>query len=299
MISTQTDSRSLLLRATHILQIRILDTVAEDWRPISSRLKERFVNVKVAIEEILKGNLAEKGGDTIPLRLRQADNVGPMLLAVPGSWSAATLTPGEVFLTFSRSPNTEAAAVLSEPACECVQSDATAMNDVRLALRSGIPPLPLPQFVALCQAERNRLGRLIGEYLVARLPEILCADLPGFNTMMNLVEQADLSPVARTVLVTGIYSRALAIDPAPSRFVARLLLGSFRLLTLASASALHTNLTQTYLPNLLGWEGGAEKKLARFVFAEQMDEWRLAESVLAQLPASAQASKLLDWVRSR
>jgi hypothetical protein len=297
MIPVKPESHSDILRATQILLVELMTAEIGAWQPVSPKLQERPAQVEFILERILKGALAEKPGDKVKAQIRQFGIIGSRIFAVPGPWSGRELTPGSRFVTFSSSGLRATAEALEEPGCYKVANAEEALPDIELVLRIDAPGRPVADVLALSAGRMASYGALFSQYLVERLPEVLFKNFGAFDSVMRTVEDPKLAPVARYILVTNIYSLVLLMDPAPPDFITRLVGGTLRLLQMPHAAALHDPLLHTYLPNLLGLEGGAKPKPASEVLP-RLDQRAHAESVLQRYTGPGTTQTLLQWLKS-
>lgn len=297
-IPVKSDAQFDILRATHTFLLRVQSGTAGVWEPVSPRMQERAVDVTFELERILKGTAEDHPGDSIELTVRQTGVIGPRFFAVPGIWSNKELDEGNRFVAFCTSNAKRAEQILEEPNCRRIEAAEIALPDVELALKAGIADLSLVDSLARVFDRRAKYGYLFSQYIVDRLPEVLFGSLEGFDRVMALVEDSDLALRARDILLSGIYSRFLLLDPVGRTFVARLLVGTCRVVALPHAAPLHDNLLQNYLPNLLGLEGGGTRKSAGETFAGQPEQRKFCETILGGYPNKTAARAVLSWIRT-
>jgi hypothetical protein len=189
------------------------------------------------------------------------------------------------------------AELLAEPACRKLEAAEAALPDLALASRTGKPPLPLAALIERTFAERDQFGYLFAQYLSARIAESLFHRQEDLDAVLRLIADPQLAERARWILLTDLYSQFLLLDPAPIGAVEQLLSATFRTLALPEAASLRSPMYSTYVPNLLGLEGGALKKSAREVYAGKPDELRAAEALLQSQQEQPGATVVLDWIR--
>ncbi|HWN44017.1 MAG TPA: hypothetical protein VNW71_17470, partial [Thermoanaerobaculia bacterium] len=97
------DSSSIVLRATHILVIRIESSQAGEWSPSPDGWLRREALLTVLLEERLKGSTREDVGTSLPLRVTQYSNPSLWTTRAPGVWSEAPVEPGARLVAFSHS----------------------------------------------------------------------------------------------------------------------------------------------------------------------------------------------------
>src|SRR5437764_4174037 len=124
------DSKSIVLRSTHILLFRIEKVDAEAWQ----KDETRTVHLSATLETLFKGTLREQVNETFTASITQKQKRSPFILPPTDCWSEHQLTSGSRLIVFSRSGGTSAAEVLPDPKCQKVVAAADFLNDVRLAV---------------------------------------------------------------------------------------------------------------------------------------------------------------------
>jgi hypothetical protein len=290
MIRLDPTSSSELLRATHIALVRIETSEISEWQP-AGRIEQRRVLLKVTLLELYKGELRERVGAAVSLPVWQCRPAGLRIFAVPGVWSGNELEPGSRFVLFSVSPSQIAAEVFAEPSLFRVEPAATAVPDVLLALRGGVPEISIADHIARCNDEMPTWGYLFARYFEARMPEAFFNHFRDFDALMRAIEDPQLSAIATRILLPAAYSKLMLYDPAPSIFLHRLLMATERVLETSRGEFLRSAVLETYLPNLLGITGGLTQKHASEVLAYGRKEFE-------QFLQGANEAVLLSWVRT-
>jgi hypothetical protein len=221
--------------------------------------------------------------------------IGGRIFAVPGVWSDKPLHAGDQYVVFCESASSRATVVLLESSTLRVAAADEVLADVELALTSE--SFSLPNALRRLQNRRSSVGPLFGEYISARLDEVMFQHADDFDRVMSFLEAPGLPERFRGLVVGNVYSKLLAADPVPLGFASRLAVASFRIVALPDAANLRENLLQTYLPNLVGLEGGARSKSADEVFAAYPRDRDDAEQTLEKYQGDAAASSLLAWLR--
>src|SRR5512140_1242124 len=103
---------SIVIRASHILLIRIEESQAGEWSTQPDGFRRRTVRLSITLVEILKGAVDAQPGDTLALTITQRASVSPRRPVAPGVWSNQPIDPGTELLTFSHSPNNRAVTSL-------------------------------------------------------------------------------------------------------------------------------------------------------------------------------------------
>jgi hypothetical protein len=288
------DSASVMLRATHILVIRIESSQAGEWSPDpSGDWLRRSVALTIRLEERLKGITREEVGTSLDLQVTQYASPSLWVTGLPGVWSEPSVEPGMRLVAFCRSEGDRTAELLVEPACELLMPAENALVDARLAMRAETERLDVAALLAEAREVAASLGHLFVEYLWEAHGGAFLWDAKAFESLMQLLENPDLALIARATLVSQLTTRFLAGPAAPANR-ARLALAMFRLLEIGQAAPLRDNILETFLPNLLGLPGGAAQVTVDEVFRDHPDERRRAESLVRELQPAAQA--LIQWL---
>ena len=251
-----------ILRATHIVQVSVYMFRASDWEPVSGRLQQRTMRLIVRLGEVYKGTITEEAGTSVPLEIVQSAPRIPRIFALPSIWSDHELEQGGEFVIFSVSSSHTAREVLAEPPAFRVERADLAVPDLIRAQRAGAPELSVGGTILASIDELENWGYLFAQYLEARLPETFFQEFPDFDVFLRTVEAPQLSPVARRMMMAAAYTKLMLYDPAPPRFINRLLAATARVLGAPYGENLRTAVLDTYLPNLLGLNGGLARKPA-------------------------------------
>jgi hypothetical protein len=290
------ESKSDILRSSHILQVTVESAQASPWVRESGRFRERSVRTAFRLDRIWKGELQSDETGLVELTIRQWETAVPRFIAVPGAWSGKPLEPGVKLVAFCCSHSQDMAELLQEPACGKVETAEIAVPDLELAWQDGSPLLSVPALLARTFGRRASFGYLYAQYVSARMPELLFSNLEDFGMLMRLLEDAQLAPRARWILLTDLYSLFLMKDPAPIPFVERLLSGTFRILALTEAAALRAPMLETYIPNLAGLEGGADPKRADQIFDGNPEALRFARQTVKACTGVAGSERIAQWL---
>jgi hypothetical protein len=250
------------------------------------------VDLTVRLDRVLKGRT--EGPAVATVQVRQYTPAGAFIFAVPGAWSNQDIVPGAAFVTFSIADGGSWPDLLDDSQCRRVFPSELALPDVELASLADSPELPVARLLASTADRKGAYGALFASYLEARLPELFLGTMADFDRVIRELEDPELSSVARRILCEGMYAKMILLDPIPSRFIARLIEGTMRMLALPFTEGLGRNIIGTYLPNLLGIEGGAMPKNADTIFDGKPELRAQAITVFE----SAGAAEIVRWLRS-
>ena len=292
------DSRSLIIRASHIFLLKIEGAEIGQWKVLGNGTKERTADLKLRLEQTLKGEVQERPGDNFQLPIKQTGRVVSRFFAVPGVWSDQTIDHGAEHVAFCISTSNSVKEVLKEPALTRIYPAAKALADVRLAMKAQTENLSIARLLRMIAAEKPSLNALFGDYISTRLGEILFANPEDFDVLMGFVEDPQLSAVTRTVLFENIYASIVDATEAPPSFPSRLVVSGCRLLQLPEAATIHSNLLDDYLPSLLGTNEPAPRLTADQVFRNYpLDREKIEKSLAADSKGGNDTTKILRWLR--
>ena len=292
------ESKSDILKSSHIFVATVESARFDPWRSGPSRFDHRDGEVDFRIDEVWKGELEEDGDGPVRVEIRQYRPSGPRFVAVPGMWSGKEIEAGKKFAVFAVSLCKTVHLLFAEPSgIKAVEAE-DAAGDFALAAADGSPPVPAGMAARRALAAIGSFDYLYAQYLSQRLPETLFGDPDGFRHFMRLAEDPRLSPRCRWILLTDTYSQLLMRDPAPMEFVEPLLTATFRILDNPEASALQSPMIETYIPNLVGLEGGAEHKPADLIYGNNTDMQRFAAQVMRKRSGVAGAPGIVQWLLS-
>lgn len=297
MIKVIPNSPSLVLRSTHILLIQIESSQPGQWVTDPNGNLKRTVDLTIRLEEILKGDVREPPGGQVRITVEQFGRPGTRYYAVPGVWSDQPIEPGAKLVAFCHGASNSAAELLCEPSCQQLLPPEKSLADVRLALQAEAKDLTVPDALKLAEPSAASLDYIFAEYVAAKLADSLLGDVGIFEALMKFIENPSLSGPTRSALLTFVYSKVTAQDPAPKPYGQKLAVMMFHLIALPQASALHNNIISVFLPNLLGLRGGATRKKAEALFQEIPVERQKAERILREYRGEASTNALMKWLR--
>jgi len=256
-----------------IALVRVAAAKPSEWKPGPRQTKVRMVELELAVERTLKG--AAPRNPRIKLKTEQAEP-GPRDIAVPGAWSRKSIEPGTRYVLFSKSDLAKSDRV----------EDAGALPQVELALEADTQKWPLGELGA--KASKEALGPISGEYVLGRLGEVLYSDAAQFDALLSWLESPETPTNFRLQLASGIFPKVISADPVPQPFSSRLAVAGFRMAALPNAGPLRESILSTYLPNLLGLNGGISRKTPEQVFGAFPGEREKARPVARSSPALSQ-----------
>jgi hypothetical protein len=113
--------------------------------------------------------------------------------------------------------------------------------------------------------------------------------------MIELLALPALDGRARGTLLQELSALA-ASHAGKTQFIVELARALFDLLGIKEAGALRERVVESYLPNLLGLQGGMPRRPAEAVFHDAPDRRTAAQTQIAAFSGPA-AKKLSDWLR--
>jgi hypothetical protein len=296
MTPTPVDSSSpsAILRATHILLIRIESARPTPWAE-GQRGPHRTVDLSLRLEEILKGRVREAQGSIVSTKVEQTGLAGTRIYALPGVWSGHPVDAGTRLVAFCTGSGDRAPDLLVEPLLESLLPADEALDDVRLAMRAE-RTTRLADILDLAKPAAAQLHYPFAEYLSAKAEGTLLMDREVFARLAQFVEDPSLSLIVRSTLVKNINAALLARDPVPTPFVSTWVATLFHVMGMPAASGIHDNILQVFLPNVVGISGGAAKRKASDLFRDAPAERERAERILAAYRGPA-AQAVSQWLR--
>lgn len=291
------ESRSLVLRATHILWVHIETAQPGAWEKAPTGGVRRENQLTVRLQETLKGSTTEHPGDTVRTKILQYGTGTTRIAGVPGVWSNLSLDPGTEWVVFCHSQKTNLAELLSEPDCIRVLPKADALTDVRIALSAEADKKKLTDVLALAHPSAKSLRFVFAEYLWTRYSTTALASDADYERLITFLEDPNLSYITRSSLLNYVDAGTSDGEIVSEARVGRLAIGMFRIMGLPGSTEMHDELIETSLPNLLGLLGGGKKITAHTVFQGHEEERRKAEQVLQKYTGEAHTGPLLKWLR--
>lgn len=297
MIRVIPESPSIVLRATHILLIRVDAAETAEWVLVPSGWLQRSVNVTVTLMEVLKGAVQEHVGDQFPLQVTQFRINTVWLVPTPGVWSEQPLDPGTQLVAFCRTDGDQAAEMIKDPACEKLIVASSALLDSELAIQAESEHSTLPALLERAKPQAASLNYIFTEYLWAAYGKDALRNAEEFEALVQFWQEPDLNVVARSTLLSSIYSALITGTVAPTH-LNRFAIALFRLLDLPAAAPLHDNIVGTFLPNLLGLHTNVAVKVAVDVLKEHPEDRAKVEKILQSYSGGSSTAQLLEWLKT-
>jgi hypothetical protein len=297
MATVVPDSRSVILRATHILLIRIESSEAGPWQPDPSGNLIRHVRLAIRLEQILKGKVAQKEGSQLRLDVQQLGRTGTRYYALSGAWTDQPIQAATRLVTFSSSQSEEASNLLVEPSCKQIIPAESSLVDARIALDTERNNLSLSDSLKLAEPSAGSLSNLFPEYLAAKYQGSLLGNISEFSSVMRFIENPKLSPLARTTLLDYAATEfGDARSPSPP-IVLKFVVTLFNLIAMPEAAPLHDNIVGVYLPDVLRLNQVDGKFSASQVFYGAASERARAEAIINGYHGSTPTDTLKIWLK--
>jgi len=294
MMEVQPSSRSLILRATHILVVSLKAVDEKPWGPRPAGGEERTVALVLGLDELVKGTVKQKPGDSIDVQAKQV-RLGEAWGPMPGVWSGVPLEVGARLVAFSTLSSDDAAAALNDPACKSLYPAERALADVHVAAESEANHLDLAGILARARPVSGQLGGLFADYLWARYEPVAMARIDQFELIAAFLEDPALNRLARDTLVMTLSTAVDGPEPPAVKHISRLAIAMFHLLAMPEAKDLHDNLVGTHLPNLLDITN-KDARPASQVFEDHPGERARAFQSVSAYHGSEPTAALLAWL---
>lgn len=289
------DSASDLLRATHVLVVRVESAQAAPWAPEPAGGVSRTIEVGFVLEEVVKGGPVAAGRARFNATLRQFGTGSSRQAGVAGVWSRQSIEPGARFVVLAASSLNDPARLVEEPACRRALVVAQALTDVHLAAAAEAGPIDLAQAVALARPAAPALGFLYTDYLWARFHQAALFAPAQFDALASLLEEPQLSYEARASMLARLTVGLTTPDRPPEPQISRYVIALFRVLALQQAAPLHDRIVDTDLPTVLEFEQPGERT-ARQMFSRQPDERPRAIQTLKAYHGAQSTAALMHWL---
>ena len=297
--TSQPDSKSIVLRSTHILLIDVISANAGPWADSQPGLKARNLDLSVRVAEVLRGKLDPPPGGPMHISVTQSDYAGELMMQpLPGPWPRGDMMPGTALVVFAGTRELRAETVLVEPACTQVMPAEPVLAGLRIAAQAEAGDLPLSRALALAAPEAAHLDPIFADFLWGKYGGAAMASQSEFDSLEDFAERPGMDVRTRQALLKDGYDLVgLHGDSTPER-ARRLALAMFRVLLMDEAADLRENLIGTYLPNLLGITSDLPHQEASKVFQGHEAERKTVEAFLRR-QTDADATPLLTWINAR
>jgi len=311
-------SESEVLRASVIMLIRLTDISFGPWlKEAEGPLLTRNVTMKITIEEQLKGKVKQNVGEPFDFSVWQRGSGDHVVMGYYGLWSHVRLFDGVKFVAFCQGHSDDATVLLTQDYCEQLLESAAALDDTKAALALETAEISLQELLAQALNQASQRGDIFARYVSAKtksevIPALTEAPSLGtlsrqpstpspdeaFEALLKLLEDPSTTIQARATYLTSMYE-GLSMMPAPPRgLVIRLIQALFKLLTMPEAEALHNNIKDVYLSNLLGLKTEPVRYSVSDVFPDP-DQQSAIISSMKQAPPSESGSSLIKWLEGK
>lgn len=298
MVEVLENSPSLVLRASHILLVRVVHAQVGDWRKSDAASVERDAKITLTLDEALKGAARERSGERFEAKVKQYGTGVSRIAAVPGVWSMAPLNAGTRYVAFACGRASAAADLVSDPICVRLIGADECLDDVRLALDLESRNAATGQVLDRAAASSAALGYVFGEYLNARVGAATSLDEADFDRLLALLESSQMPDVARITMLDAAASNLIAsADAVPGR-ARRFGVTLFRLLGNPKAAGVHGDIVDIHLPNLLGIVGGRPARMTpAAVFERFAAERAKASAALSAYQGPGAKAEIEAWLK--
>ena len=295
--TSQMKPKSLVLRSSHIVLVKVMAAKAADWTPSKPGLKSRKVDLTLEIIQLLRGKLDTAHGVSVRIRIMQSSYAGMLRMQpLPGVWSQVELVPGAELVVFAQTNGTAAEDVFAEPACIRVGPAKPMLPGLRIATKAIAESLHLDRVLALAGPESPHLDSTFAEFLWGHYGVAAMDSQPDFDALASFAERKDLDTTTRNSLLGGGYDCVSLHGDANPQRAQRLALAMLRVLLMPDAADLHENLIGTDLPNLLGITSELPRQAATDVFKGHEVEREALNAFLREHGTSADAKPLQSWL---
>ncbi len=203
------DSKSVVLRSTHIVRVRVLRFQAGPWELDEGRaFNRRRAVVQFAWIETLKGEAMPPDPPPVVLSVTQCKSASQFRLPVPGVYSLIGPETGKEFVVFSRAHSVVPAEILREQACDQVQPAEDVLTGVRLSMDAMRRDLGVIALLEEARPHAPSLSALFAEFVWERYQREILSAPAAFGAYLSFLEQPALATIARSVLLNDVYSAA-------------------------------------------------------------------------------------------
>jgi hypothetical protein len=286
-------SASELIRATAILLLRIVQVHPSEWTQ-DARSELRTVELRVAVDEVLKGEVAAREA-TLRIEQRRADAVMDYL----GLWFNVPLEKGLKLIAFSSSPSRELLEVLREGPCNQLLTEAGEVAEARATIALEERDPPIGEIFREASDKRAERGPLFVRWLWDRTEPEAMRSPAAFGQLAQLIGDEKTEELARETLANVAYQRLQQAQVPLPKQQALLVRALLRALAVPKASGFHANAEGVLLRNLLHLDRGEGEPPAAAVFAGHEAERKAALATVHARPAGAAHDRLLSWLERR
>jgi hypothetical protein len=297
MIPLRIDPSSVseVVRASAILLIRLLQVHPGAWADEGPNSGVRQVELRVVIEQRLKGAVRQKPGEEFSLRVQQRR--ARVTMDYLGLWSRDGVQPGARFLAFCRGQSQDAAQLLTEEHCEQLLEPTQALPDTASALRIEEQDPPIAEVLNEAFTARGSRHAIFARYVWDRVAPEALRSPAAFDRLARIIADPATSEDAREAYLAAAYEKISEARPHALAQRMRLIRALFEVLALPHAP--HANIQGVLLRNLIELDKPGGALTADEVFGGSAKEREQAQATVRARPPSPARDSLLQWLSVR
>ena len=290
-------SESEILRAFTILLIHLDDVTFDPWiKEEAGDLMQRNVIMQINIEEVLKGSVEQEVGKPFEHEVQQRGTGDFLVMDYYGLWSHVNIETGARFVAFCNSDVKDARILLSDEYCEQLLDPDVALADTKEALKLLAQDVTTSDVIQTATDLSSQCGEVFGRFIWAVIKQEALLNSEVFEALMGILEAPQTTFSAREYYLSTVYEVLTMEDPPLRTREIRLIQAMFMLLILPEAQALHANIGEVYLPNLVGLNRESIDYTADEVFADKAEE-RTNYLTQLQMKSESFAEALINWLK--
>ena len=293
-MKTISGSPSLLLRATHLLSVRVDAAKSTEWTKNPTFGVQRSTRLVLELTRVWKGNVRQAPGSRVSLEVTEHATGMGRDTKMPGVWSEQPMTPGTEFVAFIEGSGDDAAELLNDPSCKQLLPPAAVLADVQLAWECASEGVDTAETIIRARKAASRLQNLFPVYLWSGFGPQILENQRNFELAVALLVAPDWTPLGHAAMASATYSVAGGAPGLSSSNIHLLLRGFFRLLGESVSAEVQQVTASSYLPALIGLRGGVPRS-ATEVFAGADSERQVAEKAVERL----NVDELRRWLAAR
>jgi hypothetical protein len=292
----ENNSRSEVLRATHLVVVTVKNFKLGEWVPVpDSPLVSRSAEMRLVLDQVLKGNTKQLCGESTSVRVQQVGTGSRRVSDDYGVWSKVVLEPGMRLVAFCAGTSEDLAELLRPPECTRL-ANTDVLPDLRACMQLESRKLAPAELVTRTASLLTWRSGVLARYVWARSGPTSLEDVSLFELLMQILEHPNTASETREVFMTAAYEDLSLIETPPRAQLLRLARALLVLLAVPQAQELHANLAQVYLPNLIGLRRDHAVMAASDIFTQGSQTHARIMAMLDSRPELDQEGHLRRWL---
>jgi hypothetical protein len=258
----------------------------------TAALPQRPVKMRIVLEDVLKGKIAQKPHDPLDLTVEQRGSPDGIELDYYGLWSHIPLASGSEFIAFCHGNSADVSVLLKDDThCDrLTPATGRILSDTRAALMLESKHPSVEQVMESLTHGASEAGDVFARYAWEKIaPNALSPAV--FPRLLDLIQSPRTNDQLRDAIAVSLYDKVTESNSPQKTQEISLIRALVTLLAKAEPSDTEETVAEVYLPNLLGLHHKKPKYSPQDIFPGPE-----RRSEAARLMQKFPQSKLNAWI---